>query len=115
MQPRQHQAGDHFQRLADHLAHQRVQAAGHLVHVVREAAHQVGRAVVAEGGQIHPQRAAIEELAQVERRQLRHPRDEDAVGDQEEILQQRARQEHEDHQHEGFEGILRANSYRCTA
>ena len=76
---RQSQAGEHLQRLADQLAEQRIQAAGHLAHVVGEAAHQIGRAVLAEGGQIHPQRAAIEELPQVEDGPLRQPRHQHVV------------------------------------
>ena len=100
------QAGEHLQRLADQLAEQRIQSAGHLAHVVREAAHQVGGAVLAEGGQVHPQCAAIEELSQIEDGPLRQSRHQQVVGHQKQVLQHGARHQQQGDEEKRVEGIV---------
>ena len=100
------QAGEHLQRLADQFAEERVQPIGHLIHVVRKAAHQVGRAVLAERGQVHPQGATVEELPQVESAQLGQPHHEHVVGHQEHVLDQRPRHHQTGDQQQRLEGAL---------
>jgi hypothetical protein len=94
--PRDHrgkdQAGDHLERLAQQLAEQRVQAGHQILHVVGEAAHQVGRAVVGERGHVHAERPRKEELAELVGPQLRKPRHEHRVDYQKEVLDDRGKE-----------------------
>ncbi len=81
--------------------------AGDVLQVVREAAHQLAGAVGAESGQVHAQRAAVELLAQIEGRQAGQLGNQDRMRDEEERLDDRADNQHEDHHHQREEGILR--------
>ena len=103
---RPHQAGDHLQRLEDQLSENRLQPVADVGRVVGEAAHQVRRAFVVEGGQVQPQGAAIEELAQVERGQVGQPGHEHVVGNHQDALQNGADQGHDHDQDERLEGIV---------
>ena len=103
---RPHQAGDHLQGLDDQFSENRFQSVADVGRVVGEAAHQVRGAFVVEGGQVQPQGAAIEELAQIERGQVGQPGHEHVVGNYQEALQNGADQQHDHDQDECLEGIV---------
>ena len=100
------QAGEHLQRLADRPAKQRLHAAADAVHIVGEAAHQFAAAVLAEAGQIHPQRAAIELLAQFERGHERQPIDPNRIEHHADVFEQRRDHQHADDQDQRLERIV---------
>ena len=104
---RHDQASHHLQRLADQAAEEAFHAGGHVLHVVGEAAHQVRGALVVEGGQVQPQRAAVELLPQTEGGQLRQPRRQHAVDDRKQVFQHRSQQQGRRDQRDGLERIVR--------
>ena len=95
-----------FSGSTDQFSENRLQAVADVGRVVGEAAHQVRRAFVVEGGQVQSQGAAIEELAQVERGQVGQPGHEHVVGNHQAALQNGADQEHDHDQDERLEGIV---------
>ena len=84
------QAEDDPQRLADQLAQQRDEPLAERVHVVGEPGHQLGRALVGEAAQVEVERAAEEEVADVELRQLHDVGDQDFLEEHEEALDRHA-------------------------
>ena len=95
---------DDFHRLADHHAEHVLHAVGDRVHVAGEAIHEVASRVLAERGEVEPQRAAIKLLPEIEGNQGANPAGVIRRRDAEGAFQQRAGEQADADPHQGFEG-----------
>ena len=87
------QANHGFDRLAHELAEKRHQAHGQIFHVVGETRHQVAGAVFIETSHVHPQNAAVKNLLQVERGQVRKAGHEYRIAYQKTVFDDRAQEQ----------------------
>jgi hypothetical protein len=82
-------AGQHLERLAEHLAIKHLHATADHQHVVRKVRHQVGRADVLDPPLVEFERLAIVDPAHVHHRPVGHPRDQHGADDEQDTLEQR--------------------------